>query len=99
MQRRIQWALHERMVGETVDVLVDHTSRRREWELSGRTPGNTVVNFPGPPSLLGRTVAVTIRRAGPNSVWGETAGEASLLPSGGAVAAGPEAARGQGGVA
>ncbi len=27
-------------------VLVDATSRRREWELSGRTSGNTVVNFP-----------------------------------------------------
>jgi tRNA-2-methylthio-N6-dimethylallyladenosine synthase len=99
MQRRIQWSLHERMVGQTVEVLVDHTSRRREWELSGRTSGNTVVNFPGPPSLLGRSVAVTIRRAGPNSVWGETTGEATLPPSGGADAAGPGAARGQGGVA
>ena len=28
-------------------VLVDATSRRRDWELSGRTSGNTVVNFPG----------------------------------------------------
>jgi tRNA-2-methylthio-N6-dimethylallyladenosine synthase len=99
LQRRIQWSLHERAVGQTVGVLVDHTSRRREWELSGRTSGNTVVNFPGPPSLLGRIVAVTIRRAGPNSVWGETAGEAMLPPSGGADAAGPGAARGQGGVA
>jgi tRNA-2-methylthio-N6-dimethylallyladenosine synthase len=73
--RRIQWGLHERAVGHTVDVLVDHTSRRREWELSGRTSGNTVVNFPGDPSLVGRIVPVTIRRAGPNSVWGERANE------------------------
>ena len=37
-------------------VLVDATSRRREWELTGRTSGNTVVNFPGPPEWLGRLV-------------------------------------------
>jgi tRNA-2-methylthio-N6-dimethylallyladenosine synthase len=73
MQRRIQWGLHEQAVGRTVEVLVDHTSRRREWELSGRTSGNTVVNFPGDPSLVGQLAPVTIRRAGPNSVWGERA--------------------------
>ena len=28
-------------------VLVDSRSRRRDWELSGRTSGNTVVNFAG----------------------------------------------------
>lgn len=71
LQRRIQWSLHEQSVGCTVEVLVDHTSRRRAWELSGRTGGNTVVNFPGDPNLVGRIVPVTIRRAGPNSVWGE----------------------------
>jgi len=71
MQRRIQWDLHERAVGRSVEVLVDHTSRRRDWELSGRTTGNTVVNFPGDPSLVGQIVRVTLRRAGPNSVWGE----------------------------
>ncbi|MGE0706346.1 MAG: radical SAM protein, partial [Vicinamibacterales bacterium] len=73
LQRRIQWSLHEQSVGDTVEVLVDHTSRRRDWELSGRTSGNTVVNFPGSPDLVGRLVRVTIRRAGPNSVWGELA--------------------------
>jgi tRNA-2-methylthio-N6-dimethylallyladenosine synthase len=71
LQRRIQWSLHEEAVGRTVDVLVDHTSRRREWELSGRTTGNTVVNFPGSPELVGQVVPVTVKRAGPNSVWGE----------------------------
>jgi tRNA-2-methylthio-N6-dimethylallyladenosine synthase len=75
LQRRIQWALHERAVGQSVEVLVDHTSRRREWELSGRTTGNTVVNFPGDPALVGQFVPVTIRRAGPNSVWGELTSE------------------------
>jgi tRNA-2-methylthio-N6-dimethylallyladenosine synthase len=74
MQRRIQWTLHEASVGKTVEVLVDHISRRRDWELSGRTSGNTVVNFPGDPALVGSLVPVTIKRAGPNSVWGELEG-------------------------
>jgi tRNA-2-methylthio-N6-dimethylallyladenosine synthase len=72
-QRRIQQALHERAVGRTYDVLVDSRSRRGD-ELSGRTGGNTVVNFPGPSEWLGRMAEVTVRRAGPNSVWGEPTG-------------------------
>jgi tRNA-2-methylthio-N6-dimethylallyladenosine synthase len=71
LQRRIQVELHEAAVGRTVDVLVDARSRRRDWELSGRTTGNTVVNFPGRPDWVGRFVDVQIRRAGPFSVWGE----------------------------
>ena len=71
LQRTIQSDLFQRSIGSTRQVLVDATSRRREWELTGRTSGNTVVNFPGPPEWLGQLVDVTIRRAGPNSVWGE----------------------------
>jgi len=74
LQRSIQSDLFQRSIGETREVLVDATSRRREWELTGRTSGNTVVNFPGPPEWLGRMVAVRIERAGPNSVWGQPAG-------------------------
>jgi tRNA-2-methylthio-N6-dimethylallyladenosine synthase len=71
MQKRIQQLLHERAVGSRVDVLVDGVSRRREWELSGRTTGNTVVNFAGQPDWIGKTVPVHVRRAGAFSLWGE----------------------------
>jgi tRNA-2-methylthio-N6-dimethylallyladenosine synthase len=94
LQREIQTRLHERLVGTTADVLVDTAGRRRartgnpertggspdELQVSGRTTGNTVVNFPVPAggepaeAWVGRTVPVTIRRAGPNSLWGEAAG-------------------------
>ena len=47
MQRRIQWGLLEQAVGRTVEVLVDHTSRRREWELSGRTQRQHGGELPG----------------------------------------------------
>jgi tRNA-2-methylthio-N6-dimethylallyladenosine synthase len=76
LQRSIQSDLFQRSIGSTHSVLVDATSRRREWELTGRTGGNTVVNFPGPPEWLGRLVEVVIKRAGPNSVWGEAVGDA-----------------------
>ena len=75
LQRSIQSNLFQRSIGETPQVLVEETSRRREWELTGRTSGNTVVNFPGPPAWLGRLVDVRIERTGPNSVWGQAVGD------------------------
>jgi tRNA-2-methylthio-N6-dimethylallyladenosine synthase len=77
LQREIQTGLHTRTVGSIVEVLVDSISRRRRGELSGRTSGNTVVNFPMPDAdgdaagWVGRTLPVAIKRAGPNSLWGE----------------------------
>ena len=71
LQREIQIELHEADVGSTVDVLIDSVSRRRDWELSGRTFGNTVVNIPGPRAWLGRTLPVRITRAGAYSLAGE----------------------------
>jgi tRNA-2-methylthio-N6-dimethylallyladenosine synthase len=64
LQKGIQARLHEASIGRTVDVLVDTTSKRRAWELAGRTSGNTVVNFPGESSWLGTFVPVRIERAG-----------------------------------
>jgi tRNA-2-methylthio-N6-dimethylallyladenosine synthase len=79
LQREIQTEIHEQAIGRVVSVLVDSASRRRDGEISGRTGGNTVVNFPIPDGSsadwLGRVVAVTVRRAGPNSLWGEVAPE------------------------
>jgi tRNA-2-methylthio-N6-dimethylallyladenosine synthase len=74
LQREIQLQLHGAMVGSTVDVLIDAASRRHASDVSGRTSGNTVVNLPGESDWIGRTVPVTIRRAGPNSLWGERQG-------------------------
>ena len=76
-QREIQATLHRFMIGEAVDVLVEGPSRRWPEELSGRTTGNTVVNFPGEPSWVGRTVRVELQRSGPNSLWGQVIGPQS----------------------
>ncbi len=76
-QREIQATLHRFMIGEAVDVLVEGRSRRRPEELSGRTTGNTVVNFPGEPGWVGRTVRVELQGSGPNSLWGQVLGPQS----------------------
>ena len=71
LQKSIQGELFETMVGRMEAVLVDAKSRRREWELSGRTSGNTVVNLPGDPSWVGQIVRVRITSVNPNSLRGE----------------------------
>ena len=75
-QREIQTRIHESYVGQSVEVLVDSASRRRGEEMCGRTSGNTIVNFPvgesaGSRGRLGTLATVSIRRAGPHSLWGE----------------------------
>jgi len=72
LQRETQQTLYAAHVGRVENVLVDSTSRRRAWELSGRTSGNTVVNFPGRADWLGRVVPVRISAANPNSLKGES---------------------------
>jgi tRNA-2-methylthio-N6-dimethylallyladenosine synthase len=77
LQKMIQGELFVASVGRLEMVLVDATSRRRDWELSGRTSGNTVVNFPGDSAWVGRTVPVRITGANPNSLRGEAVGGAN----------------------
>ena len=76
LQKEIQAELFDEAVGREFDVLVDARSRRREWELSGRTSGNTVVNFAGDPESIGQLVRVRITAANPNSLRGAIIGAA-----------------------
>jgi tRNA-2-methylthio-N6-dimethylallyladenosine synthase len=80
LQRRVQQQLHDASIGRRVEVLVDARSRRRDWEVSGRSSGNTVVNLPGRPEWVGRFVDVEIQRAGPNSVWGQAVALDGVAP-------------------
>ncbi len=76
LQRRIQTEWHESLVGTETLVLAEGESRRRPWELAGRTEGNTVVNFAGPAEWVGRILPVRITGAAPNSLRGEAVGAA-----------------------
>jgi len=81
LQKRIQMEIFEAAVGRIAPVLIDSRSRRREWELSGRTPGNTVVNLAGDPAWVGRTIPVTITAANPNSLRGEAVLDGTPTPA------------------
>ncbi len=82
LQREIQTRLNRASLGRVVSVLVDGRSKRREAELSGRTSGNTVVNFPGGDELLGRIVPVRITRTGAHSLSGELEADQACLTGG-----------------
>jgi tRNA-2-methylthio-N6-dimethylallyladenosine synthase len=71
LQKEIQAELFSDAVGTTFEVLVDGLSRRRETELTGRTSGNTIVNFAGASTLIGQLVQVRVTEAAPNSLRGE----------------------------
>ena len=77
LQREIQGELYRQAIGRDEQVLVESRSRRRDWELSGRTSGNTVVNFAGEPDWIGRLVTVRVTDANPNSLRAEALRPAS----------------------
>lgn len=76
LQASIQRELYEAMVGSEVEVLVEGPSRRRTWELTGRTSGWVAVNFAGPATLVGQLVRLRVEAAGSNSVRGRVLGDA-----------------------
>lgn len=65
------------MVGSVQRVLVDRPSRKNPNEIAGRTENNRVVNFAGPPSLIGQFVDLRITEAFPNSLRGVPTGDRS----------------------
>jgi tRNA-2-methylthio-N6-dimethylallyladenosine synthase len=52
-------------------VLVEGPGKRGGAQVTGRTTGNKVVNFPGKVDLKGQLVTVRIREAFQNSLLGE----------------------------
>jgi tRNA-2-methylthio-N6-dimethylallyladenosine synthase len=56
------------MLGTRQRILVEGPSKKDPGELSGRTENNRVVNFAGPPRLVGQLVDVTITAALPHSL-------------------------------
>jgi tRNA-2-methylthio-N6-dimethylallyladenosine synthase len=63
--------ISEGMVGTRQRILVEGASRKDARELAGRTGNNRVINFDGPPRLIGRFVDVTVTAALPHSLRGQ----------------------------
>ncbi len=70
LQERFTLKVHKQFVGQEKQVLVENFSKRSPAELCGRLRTNQVVNFSGPPELLGRLVQVKIEAAHPHSLKG-----------------------------
>lgn len=64
-------AYSKAMVGKTYPILVTGQAKKHASELQGRTENNRVVNFKGPPALIGQLIQVKITAAHPNSLRGE----------------------------
>jgi tRNA-2-methylthio-N6-dimethylallyladenosine synthase len=70
-QRKIQLERNASLVGKLFEVLVDGKSQRDVREWMGRTTHNKIINFSGPPDLLGKFAEVRVTNFSPNSLAGE----------------------------
>jgi tRNA-2-methylthio-N6-dimethylallyladenosine synthase len=59
------------MVGTTQRVLTETVSKKRAWEVAGRTANNRIVNFPGDQAHIGNFVDVRITSVLSHSLRGE----------------------------
>lgn len=71
LQNRITEETWQADVGNTVEVLVEGTSRKGDGQLFGRSSWNRIVNFSGPEELTGTMVQVRITDSLRNSQLGE----------------------------
>ncbi len=74
---RHQAAFNTSCVGRTFDVLFEKPGRL-PGQLVGRSPYLQPVNVMAPASLIGELAAVTITRAGPNSLFGDLVATAAI---------------------
>jgi tRNA-2-methylthio-N6-dimethylallyladenosine synthase len=64
---------YERLVGQTVQILVEGASKRNAARLMGRTPCNKIVVFDGGPRHRGELMDIKITRAGSFTLYGDPA--------------------------
>ena len=72
-------SISEAMVGSSQRVLVEGAAKKNAGELCGRNDSNRMVNFAGPPQLVGHLIDVTITAAMSHTLRGEC----RVPPSGG----------------
>jgi tRNA-2-methylthio-N6-dimethylallyladenosine synthase len=74
LQRKITLKKNRELIGRSLEVLVEGTSKKRQG-LTGRTATNKVVNFINDKRYISKLINVTIKRASFNSLWGELTSE------------------------
>lgn len=70
IQNELSVSKNRALVGLSMDVLVEGTSRTDSSKLTGRTGCNRIVNFVGGKELVGKIVSVKIKKAFINSLRG-----------------------------
>jgi tRNA-2-methylthio-N6-dimethylallyladenosine synthase len=70
LQAEHTWEKNRACLGATEKALVEGPSKKESGEMTGRTRGNRIVNFPGKRELIGRTVSVRILEAFLHSLHG-----------------------------
>ncbi len=70
LQAAITLEKNREEMGRVRPVLVESESKSKDGLMSGRTPQNRIVNFPGSPALKGRIVSVKITEAYAHSLKG-----------------------------
>ena len=71
LQEKITGEILNGMKGQTVNVLVEGLSRRRETQLTGKSERNINVNFNGCADDIGKMIPVRITDTGSNTLRGE----------------------------
>jgi tRNA-2-methylthio-N6-dimethylallyladenosine synthase len=71
LQEEHTLAKNRACVGRVERVLVEGSSKNEREDMTGRTRGNRIVNFPGERDLIGKTVSVLIKEAFLHSLRGE----------------------------
>ncbi len=74
LQQKISGEVNQSVVGKTVEVMVDGSSRKSDLQLSGRTGANKTVVFPSGSFKPGDLVKVKIGRASSATLFGEPVG-------------------------
>ncbi|MDR1043669.1 MAG: tRNA (N6-isopentenyl adenosine(37)-C2)-methylthiotransferase MiaB [Candidatus Adiutrix sp.] len=72
-QKAVTLAKNAAHAGQTLEVLVERISGRRQGQLTGRARNYKLVHFDGPPELIGRTVPVLITEGWAASLRGRLA--------------------------
>lgn len=71
VQERITGEILESMNGQVVHALVEGVSRRREWQLTGKTERNININFNGCEDDIGKIIPVRVTDHGSNTLRGQ----------------------------
>jgi tRNA-2-methylthio-N6-dimethylallyladenosine synthase len=66
-------ARYERLIGRTLEILVEGPSRRNAARYEGRTRCNKIVVFEGSPRHRGQVISVRIQRVGTFTLYGDPA--------------------------